>query len=286
MHGVHDVAAFERQLDQILRELVPVGLADVAAWLAGSRDLPDRAVWLTFDDGERSTLVEAAPILARRSVAATAFVCPGFVEGEALPWWEVVLGAIDAGFTVEVGGRRYRHRSVVTVLKSLPDDERREVVAGLPVTEAVANRPRSTLDDLRRWRDLGGDVGNHTWDHPCLDRCDEQQQRDQIDRAADWLDANELWDQRAFAYPNGNWSAPAEAHLLANGYQVLTLFDHRLAARRPVDHTVSRLRIDAGAPQERTRAITSGLHSGLFNLRERVRHVGGGRAPRGDVSTP
>ncbi len=274
MHDVDDLAAFDRLLDLVTRRFVPVGLDEVLACYRDRRPLPDRAVWLTFDDGDRSTIVDAAPVLRRHGVRATAFVCPGLIENETAPWWDVVLRASGAGRVVEIDGRELRGQAAVTALKHRPDEERRRIVAALAEHVGWSADHPVSVEDLERWRDLGGDIGNHTWDHPCLDRCDPQAQFDQIDRAADWLDERGLWDHRVFAYPNGDRTEDAERHLADRGYELVALFDHHLTARRPDPLRVSRLRLDATASAPRVAAVTSGVHSGLFSLRSDASTLG------------
>lgn len=269
-HGVGDVVAFGRQLDVVAETSNPVSSGDVCDWLGGRGELPRRAVWITFDDGEPSAVVDAAPALAARGIRATVFVCPAFVGGLVRPWWQVVDDALAAGLAIPDG-------LGVASLKVLGDDRRRSVVASLAVAldsvdadRRPAGRRVLNLDDLRRWRDLGGDVGSHTWDHPCLDRCSPEAQRSQIDRAAAWLDEHELWDRRVFAYPNGSATSAAAEHLASAGYAAALLFDHRLVARRADPLRLSRLRIDAGASDARTRAIVGGGHGALLAARRRM----------------
>lgn len=60
---------------------------DVGAFRAGVLDpatLPDRAVVLTFDDGYRSMLRVAEPILARHGLPSILFVPTGFVGGTSV----------------------------------------------------------------------------------------------------------------------------------------------------------------------------------------------------------
>ena len=40
---------------------------------------------------------------------------------------------------------------------------------------------------LRAWVAAGYELGDHTWDHPCLDRADEREQHRQIMDAHTWL---------------------------------------------------------------------------------------------------
>ena len=254
----------------LLGWFVPVDSGRVLQWYRGERALPDRAMWVTFDDGDRSTIVDAAPVLGRLGVPATAFVCPGLVEGERAPWWEVVERATARGHHVELDGHRLRGQPAISALKRVPDLERRDVVARLAEVVGDDAIAPVTIDDLQRWRVAGCDLGNHTWDHPCLDRCSAQEQREQIDTAASWLDDYSLWDRRLFAYPNGDRTVVAEAHLTRCRYDLVSLFDHHLADRGSGPMRVSRLRLDADAPATRTAAVCSGAHSGLFGLRNRL----------------
>jgi peptidoglycan/xylan/chitin deacetylase (PgdA/CDA1 family) len=69
-------------LELITRQRTPVALAEVVAWLMGERELPPRAVAVTFDDGYRDVLTHAAPLLAEYRVPGAAFVVAGLLDGE------------------------------------------------------------------------------------------------------------------------------------------------------------------------------------------------------------
>ena len=266
-HGVPDADAFRRQLDAVVSRYESVSGADVVAAFNGGPPLPDRAVWITFDDGHSSVVDRALPLLRDRGMTATLFVCPGLVDGGEPPWWDVVDSAVDHGWTVD----RLPTGTYVQALKSLPDDERRRYVADadafskhsvgeagpVPVAGKVA---------LESWMDAGMELGNHTWDHPCLDVCTPDEQRRQIVEADRWLEEIGAFERgRLFAYPNGDWTGHAEQVLTELGYDVALLFDHRLAdvaGTHPL--RISRVRLDTAAPVERARAILSGGHSMLY----------------------
>lgn len=89
-HKVNDIdgnpvtvptALFDEQMAQV-RDLgytvVPVDA--VLDHFAGLRPLPPRAVLITFDDGYRDNLVNAAPILQRYGYSAVVFVPIGFLD--------------------------------------------------------------------------------------------------------------------------------------------------------------------------------------------------------------
>ena len=119
---------------------------------------------------------------------------------------------------------------------------------------------------MRHWTRSTGEVGNHSWDHPCFDRCDPADQREQIDRTHSWIGEHLAPETALFAYPNGNFSATVDDELGVLGYPVGRLFDHRLARVRSIDaRRLSRLRIDASADIDQFRAVISGAHSFTFH---------------------
>ncbi len=79
------VTLFAEQMDQI-RELgyTAVDLDAVIGHYSEGRPLPERSVLITFDDGYRDNLENAAPILHERGYPAVQFVPLGYV-GDPLP---------------------------------------------------------------------------------------------------------------------------------------------------------------------------------------------------------
>lgn len=68
-------AMFDAQMAYLKREgFTTVDLSDVVAWRRGLRALPARPIVITFDDGDRSVLEHALPILKKYGFKATLFV--------------------------------------------------------------------------------------------------------------------------------------------------------------------------------------------------------------------
>jgi peptidoglycan/xylan/chitin deacetylase (PgdA/CDA1 family) len=266
-HGCENPERFANQVDHLVEHFVPVTGARVAEAVHGGERLPDRAVWLTFDDAIVNVVDHARPILAARGVPATMFVCPGLVDHDRAFWWQTVEAAVDRE-PIELDGRRWTDRSLVTHLKTIPDNKRRSAVRAMSYdTEPdLGSRRPVGAGDLDRWCASGNEVGNHTWDHPCLNRCSPDAQREQIARAHDALTTVLGEPPSLFAYPNGDFTPTAEAALIKRGYQVGLLFDHRLCQRDPNPLRMSRLRIDADAGLDRFRAVVGGVHSGAFRV--------------------
>jgi peptidoglycan/xylan/chitin deacetylase (PgdA/CDA1 family) len=114
----------------------------------------------------------------------------------------------------------------------------------------------------------GMSVGNHTYSHPCLSRCTDEEVRLEILEAHRILTETIGAAPLSFAYPDGDWDPRGASILEEFGYQAAFQFDHRLSESSPRDPLcISRLRVDSTASLNRFRIILSGLHPALHRLR-------------------
>ena len=110
-------ADLDAQLTALLAKRRPLDLNDyLSGWELGGR-WPARRTVVTIDDGFRSTLEVAAPILQRRGVPAVVFALPGLLDGVS-SWMsdmanEPLLDANDlrelARQGLEIGCHGWRH---------------------------------------------------------------------------------------------------------------------------------------------------------------------------------
>jgi peptidoglycan/xylan/chitin deacetylase (PgdA/CDA1 family) len=269
-HGVDDAAGFERQLDLLTRWMNPVSLDDVLGALDGA-PLPSGAVLVTFDDGDPTVLSRGAPLLQARGIPAVAFVCPGVIGTREPFWWTEVETLYAVGARVQDGPADSAAR-LVGWLKTVSDERRHQAVAELRKSMPWVHAKSDQLapSDLPALEAAGIEVGNHTWSHPCLDRCADGEPEGQVERAHEWLTDALGRTPRTFAYPNGNHDPRAEAELERLGYAAGFMFDHRLAevpGTRTHPLRLSRLRVSTTTSDDRFALILSGLHSGLHRLR-------------------
>lgn len=273
-HDVESADVFARQMQHVCRHYAPVSGSEVALAVRGERELPDYALWVTFDDGHASVVRNGLPVLDALGIRATLFVCPGLIESRGPFWWDVVNRAVQEGIRVQ-SATELPADALVTALKSVPDHRRRAIVADFE--SALANRgvtahsDQMTVAELHQWQQHGQQVGNHTWDHPCLDQSDAGAQGAAIRKADEWLTQHVDPSARVFAYPNGDWTADAELLLREDGYELALLFDHRLAATSQPPYRISRLRVSTRASMRRFSAIVSGAHSAGYHLSRRLR---------------
>jgi peptidoglycan/xylan/chitin deacetylase (PgdA/CDA1 family) len=270
-HGVEDPMTFQDQMGYLSDHYNPLSLADLVEVARGTGRLPDRAVMVTFDDGERSVLLDGLPILRQHGIPATVFVVTGALDGGAPFWWTEVATLVSAGATsprLPSGGPH----EAVRHLKMVADDQRLSILAELRT--AVDVQPPSTTHvdeaELVALVQSGVAIGNHSMSHPCLNRCADEKVLFEIqtshERLTDVLGTPPL----AFAYPNGDWDGRVVAVLTELGYELGFLFDHRLSSvPYGRDLLVSRLRVDSGTTMERFAAILSGAHPALHRWRGR-----------------
>ncbi len=255
-HDVVDAALLRSQLEWLGARFNFVTPARAVEILCG-RDKVEKAVLVTFDDGDPSVVLSGRPVLDDLGISAVMFVCPGVVGTSHPFWWQVVEQAVRVGLPMAQG-------TDVASLKAMVDEERRAVVTELDVaiqemTGFAHEQAQLTVGQMETWVSKGHVIGNHTWDHPILDRCTARQQRDQIVRSHDWLKDLDLMQTATFAYPNGNMSLASKEVLADLGYEVAYAFDHRMA-RAGQGLAVSRLRVNADDPLTEFIAKASGIH--------------------------
>ncbi len=263
-HGVPDLERFAAVLDATASGYTPVSSGDVQRALAGGGSLPRHPVWFTFDDGLPSTFA-AGEMLAARGIKATAFVCPGVLDTNHRLWFQVWQRCRDRDLLED---EEIITRFALARLKTLPDAERRAAVRVLQARlDGLSDEapPQAEQAMLQSWVGQGHDVGNHTWDHPMLDRCSPAEQKDQVVRAHRALEERGFLPQ-FLAYPNGNFAPAAAAAASELGYSGSLLFDHRLTRLGSPPHQLSRLRIDSDAGRRRAASILSGAHSAAVHL--------------------
>ena len=270
-HDVPDADRFRRQLDWLGANRRVVDL-DQAVAVAEGRAPSRGATLITFDDGHRSVLEVAAPLLAERGLPAVVFVVAGLVGTDTPFWWTEVEELSGAGARTSVAPGS--GRSLVMALKRVSEPDRRRALDELRRSAPPAVVPRTRQlgeHELVQLAANGIAVGNHSFSHPLLDRCDQAGIDREITDAHARLTSILGTPPAAFAYPNGNLDDRVVASVRRAGYRVAFGFDHRLS-RVPVDDLlrVSRLRVNATQTLDRFATIVSGLHPGIHRVRSRL----------------
>lgn len=193
--------------------------------VAGRKRLPDRSVWLSFDDGWRDNLWNVVPVLEREGIPATFFLAPG---------------ATELGFVWTDAGLRKGDLSWGEMV-AMPNGVRKEYVwrligegYGVPrrlmTAEQIAGLARNSLFSFE----------NHTWSHAAATSCAVDELLEEVavaDRKiAEWTGRK----TSMLCYPFGMWSAPLDASVTRAGWMTVSSDPGGLAVgpngagRRPI----------------------------------------------------
>jgi peptidoglycan/xylan/chitin deacetylase (PgdA/CDA1 family) len=212
---------FERQVGWLARRRRVVSLAQ---YLQRDPDDPEaaRTVALTFDDGLRSSFVNAIPFLQRHGIHATFFVTTAHIESRKLLWFSYLNAlCFEGGYdALQVDGvscplrsfaerRRAKHRLASLARTSGdPVEFSGRLAARYPLPLGVASRYEgATPEELRSVAasDLL-ELGSHTLTHPFLSRLSREAQEEEIIGSRRLLAELSGRSVRYFAYPAGDYS--------------------------------------------------------------------------------
>lgn len=275
---------FAGHLEFLTRHFNIVKAADVEAWIAGQRDLPERAALLTFDDGRRNNLTYAAPILQRYNAPAILFLATSHIGANRLLWteeiYEILLRwpegrdfPIPNSTPVRLGAnRKAAGREVVAKGKQLPSTT---IESWLAELRAVVTLPPEianddvyaflTWDEVRQLPTYGFELGSHTVSHWITTRCAPDALRWELETSKAEIEKQLNKPCLSFCYPNGtaaDWSNEVAAAVKSAGYRVAYTLPDRIQPRTPLNpYAIERLCVPGSVPQQAFRARVSGTIS-------------------------
>jgi len=225
-HGTprRESAALERELRWLKRRFNIVPLRSIANAAANGGMLGDK-VALTFDDGLRSNVEIAYPLLHRLAIPATFFVCPGLVDRAKWLWTHESrrrLSRLGMGARRELAQEWLAPAGIeefVAWMKTLDSAARQRAEARLreatpDFTPTAAEREEFDLADWKALRGLDPalvTIGSHTLTHPILPGTSATELEAEVRDSRRQLESGLQRPVDTFAYPNGDVDAAAEA---------------------------------------------------------------------------
>jgi peptidoglycan/xylan/chitin deacetylase (PgdA/CDA1 family) len=190
--GLHvAVQDFESHCRLLRDTCHPINLDQWKASLNGGQPLPPRPILMTFDDGYRTFLTLAQPILQEYGIPAVLFVCSEPVEKQELLWYDAAARSFG--------------EAKVESLADLPYGEWHETCTKLP--KSIANHdPHAplTVQEIKALAAMPGiEIGGHTVSHARLAKASRNEQFQEVLRNKRSLEEWIGRTVRSFAYPNG-----------------------------------------------------------------------------------
>jgi peptidoglycan/xylan/chitin deacetylase (PgdA/CDA1 family) len=191
----------ERQLRYLKRRFRIVPLQALAA---GGRP---GALALTFDDGLRSNVEVAYPILAKLGIPATFFVCPTLIDERRWLWNHEARARLRT-----LGADPAAVERMVEDMKGLDLQTRRRVEERLrdETPEYRSSEAEREEFDLAGWDELSRldpalvTIGSHTLTHPILTSLSPGEAEKEICASRALLEKRLARPVTLFCYPNGN----------------------------------------------------------------------------------
>lgn len=225
-HGTprREAAAFERQLRWLKRHFQLVPLRTIVSAATNGGTLGSK-VALTFDDGLRSNVEVAYPLLHRLAIPATFFVCPGLVDRASWLWTHEArrrLMRLTPGARRELAqefGAPSGIEPFVGWMKRLDTPARKRVETRLrEATPEFSPTPAEREEfDLADWEELRRldpaivQIGSHTLTHPILPETPPAELETEVRDSRRQLERNLDRPVDTFAYPNGDIDTATEA---------------------------------------------------------------------------
>jgi peptidoglycan/xylan/chitin deacetylase (PgdA/CDA1 family) len=211
----------DRQLRLVKRSFEVVGPEELTD---GSSRAPGRRVMITFDDGYRDLHELAFPVLAANDVAATLFLCTGFIDGLGGAWWDEIAWMIRGSERARLGGGPWsptpltlRGDGAAATIERVNQAYRTQPAHGCEhflaqLGEATGSGRRPLAESAADWitwgqahemQAAGHEIGAHTVSHPLLARCSPEGQRTEITGSIERIEEQLGRRPRCFCYPVG-----------------------------------------------------------------------------------
>jgi peptidoglycan/xylan/chitin deacetylase (PgdA/CDA1 family) len=279
-HDISEPEWFERCIDEISSERDVIALEEVAQ-NPGRR----KACAVTFDDGLKSVLDIAHPILSERSLPYTVFVCTDVIAGGPVPWFLRIgqlidlLGSDRVCQHWRVAGRRLQGKTdAIAALKEIPLDAVLDGIRELEEQYTISPPHPSglflSMDEVRWLATAGATIGSHTHRHPILSTLSARDQRDEVEKSARLIEKITGRRPLEFAYPNGtplDFDSTTIAVLRASGTRLaVTTIQRHL---KPSDDLFALPRIGLGDGHSRFRRVCKSAAPALSASYFRERRV-------------
>jgi peptidoglycan/xylan/chitin deacetylase (PgdA/CDA1 family) len=277
--------AFEAHIRRLARDYDVVSLDDL---LSGR--LPRRALLITFDDGYRSVVEMALPLLQRLGLPSVFFVTGVCLERDAVPLDNLLshlcgtVGLARLGAAIDSQGRSpMTFAQLLLLVAALPYQRRTRLPVDLAARfgiDPARLRAESGLfvdrQELPQAAAFGCEIGNHTRSH-MFSRAiaDEASARHELVDFARELESAMGAPVRAFSYPYGNRrdaTPHVERALRASGHQAFFLAESRPHVPNGASWLWNRVCMD-GCPPWRVRPALE-LLPPLRAQRDRLRKAG------------
>lgn len=184
-----------------------------------SNTLPKNALCITFDDGYRDNILNAAKILQDNNLTATFFIASGYTN-KGVMWNDEILDGFKhtekssvnlsdfqlGRFTFKSLEERVEvARTIIKSIKYCEIVKRKKIVDDIihQLSVKFDKNYMMTSDELVKLRNMGMEIGGHTRSHPILAIISDTEALQELEEGKQDLERILKTKITSFAYPNG-----------------------------------------------------------------------------------
>lgn len=202
---------FAKQIEALARQYQIVGLETTVRAFLETGTWPERGLAITFDDGYRNNLEQAAPILTRLGIPATFFVTASFVDGRSSPWWYALREWLTSRYPTS-------EQAAAEALKleaewrPLSEKERAQRFSELKANDSAAPifYPFMNREEVKQLSQMGFDIQPHGDAHLSFRGESFDRIQQDIEGSVRFVREVTGHDPWGFAYPYGHLPVPLE----------------------------------------------------------------------------
>jgi peptidoglycan/xylan/chitin deacetylase (PgdA/CDA1 family) len=223
-YPVKSKKAFEKNLDLLLRYWKPIGLTELIAEITKSGKLPQGYFHISFDDGFSEVYNMAYPILKRKGIPATTFVCSDLIDNKNLHWEHkreiIIKKASEAPDKKknEIALLFHNEASVMKNLNNLDFNNAIDYNKCAKILEIDFNdiletyKPYLSTLQINEMINNGFTIGAHSINHPRFQEITFEEQQKQIISSVGYITEKFKLPYRVFAFPYGEHDLPKVLH--------------------------------------------------------------------------
>ena len=232
------VQTFAAQMEHIQQHCCVLPLDELVERRA-RRDVPGRALAITFDDGYKDNYTNAFPILRGLNLPATIFLTTGGIESGEWLWHDKVFEAFHytnaqqlnlKGQGYSLSTKREKSVALDAILKKLRElhpEERDRYIQDLieelkPEHQSFSGQDKLAWNEVKTMSEHNITFGAHTVSHPILSRLSLEEAGQEIMDSKNVIEKHVNGQVRLFAYPNGSrkdFNQSTKDLLMNNGFQ-------------------------------------------------------------------
>jgi len=256
--NVHNVSPdiFYRQLEHLKKKYTFISIDEMADYLLKGKR-PKRILALTFDDGYKSVLNNALPVLQNLEIPATFYITKKLITEKSF-WRDKVRYIIDQELEREFLQFVSKHNSEFKQINSFYwDTKNPDLISSFLVESEMDSFFKANNINLSNYqdnlyldeKDIAAhpfiEFGNHTTSHYVLSSLESAKQAKDIKEAEEYLSSFEVPVSRVFSIPFGNPGTYNDdtikilkelgykAALLSGGHQVRSI-DQNIDSKAPI----------------------------------------------------